>query len=73
MTPPSVGPITPAIPYMLVISAIPRGLFLSGTDLPKIVKLPQSSPAAPAPEMALPMIKAAEVGEAAQRIEPTST
>jgi hypothetical protein len=36
-------------------------------------KLPHNNPAAPAPEIALPIIRAAEFGEAAQRIEPIST
>lgn len=71
--PPRVGPRTPAIPYTLVTRAIPNGLALSGTDCPKMAKLPHSSPAAPAPEMALPIISAAEFGEAAQRMEPPST
>ena len=73
MSPPRVGPSTPAIPYMLVTRAIPNGLARRGTDLPKIAKLPQSSPAAPAPEITLPTINAAEFGAAALRIEPTST
>lgn len=38
-----------------------------------MVKLPHRSPAAPTPEMALPMIKAAEFGDAAHRIDPAST
>jgi len=73
ITPPRVGPKIPAILYILVTRAIPNGLFLRGTDLPKIDRLPQSKPAAPAPEIALPIIKAVEFGAAAHRIEPTST
>lgn len=73
MRPPSVGPITPAMPYMLVTRAIPNGRFFNGTDLPNIAKLPHNRPAAPAPDMALPSINAAEFGEAAHSIEPPST
>lgn len=73
MRPPTVGPSTPAMPYMLVTRAIPNGRARKGTDLPYIAKLPHSSPAAPAPEMTLPTINAAEFGAAAHRIEPTST
>lgn len=61
------------MPYMLVTRAIPNGLARKGTDLPNIARLPQSSPAAPAPEITLPTINAAEFGAAALRIEPPST
>ena len=73
MSPPIVGPSTPAMPYMLVTSAIPNGLALKGTDRPKTARLPHSSPAAPAPEIVRPTIKAAEFGAAADTIEPVPT
>ena len=61
------------MPYMLVTRAMPKGLARRGTDWPKMAKLPQSIPAAPLPEMILPTIKAAELGAAAQSIDPIST
>lgn len=61
------------MPYMLVIRARPKGLARRGTDLPYTARLPQRSPAAPVPDITLPVIKAAEFGEAAHKIEPTST
>jgi hypothetical protein len=58
---------------MLVTRAIPNGLARRGTDLPYTARLPQRSPAAPAPDITLPVINEAEFGAAAQRIVPAST
>lgn len=73
ITPPTVGPSTPAIPNMLEIRAVPNGLFLRGTDVPNIAKLPHSNPAAPTPAIALPIINDIEFRAAAHTTEPTST
>lgn len=72
-TPPTVGPRSDETLYTLVTRAIPNGLFFSGTDCPKIARLPQSMPAPPAPAIARPMIRTVELGAAAHVTEPTST
>jgi hypothetical protein len=63
---------TDAMPYILEIMASSNGLFLISTILEMMIMAPQNTPAAPSPAMALPMMKAAELGAAAQRIEPPS-
>jgi hypothetical protein len=63
---------TEAMPYILEIIANSNGLFLISTILEMMIIAPQKIPAAPSPEMALPMIKAGELGAAAQSIEPPS-
>lgn len=63
---------TEAMPYILDMMASSNGLFLISTILEMMIIAPQKTPAAPSPAMALPMMKAAELGAAAQRMEPPS-
>jgi hypothetical protein len=70
--PPIKGPHTDAIPYIAPRRAPYLALFSSGTDNPIMMKLPANIPADPIPAIALPTMRAVELGEAPQMVDPIS-
>jgi hypothetical protein len=70
--PPSNGPATEETPYALDTIPTKKGLFLRGMVKTSSVRLPQNIPLAPTPAIALPMIRARELGAVAHMIEPAS-
>lgn len=71
-TPPSEGPMTEDIPYMLETIAKSSGRFLTSTIRDMMIIEPQNIPAAPSPAIALPTMNAGELGAAAQSTDPPS-
>jgi hypothetical protein len=71
-TPPSEGPITEDMPYMLDTIAKSSGRFLISTILDIMIIAPQNIPAAPSPAIALPTMNAGELEAAAQSTDPPS-
>lgn len=71
-TPPRIGAIAAAIPNTLETNEIYSGFCFNGTSPPAMASVPEKVPAAPDPATARPRIRMAELGAAAQMMEPIS-